>query len=347
MRSERTVVLIGLGSTSATAFSALEERFKVLALIRPGADEVVRMAWEAGVRVVSDASIGSVTAVIDELNPDVVVVSSFNRVLPAKLLQTRPFVNVHYAPLPRYRGRATLNWMILNGETEAAISIHCLVEALDAGGILVQRFIPIRPRDTVTDLYLRLNALQRKLLADAVGRRLNGDLGDKQNEALASYCCGRGPSDGMIDWSGSTASIDRLIRSLGGDFPSAFSFSGLRKIEILRAEPVVNCRDYEGRIPGRVVEVDRLKGDVEILTGDGMLRLQEIRWPGGKSQAPAELITSTRMSLGLALAELPALIKALRNPATTDDFPDTREPENNKATAFVAPFLYDQVRQSS
>lgn len=347
MRSDRTVVLIGLGSTSATAFSALEERFRILALIRPGADEVVQMAWEAGVRVVSDVSVVSVTAVIEELKPDIVVVSSFNKVLPAKLLQARPFVNVHYAPLPRYRGRATVNWAILNNEAEAAISIHCLVEALDAGGILVQRSVPIHPRDTVTDLYLRLNALQRELLADAAERRLNGDMGDQQNEALASYCCGRLPSDGMINWSNSTASIDRLIRSLGGDFPSAFSFSGVRKIEIVRAEPVVNCRNYEGRVPGRVVEVNRRKGDVDVLTGDGVLRLQEVRLPGANSQAPAELIATTRMSLGLVLADLPALINALQDTAAENDLSTNQEPENKKVTLPVTRFLYDQVRRSS
>lgn len=342
MRSRRTVVLIGLGSTSRTAFSALAERFTVLALIRPGQDDVVQMARDAGVRVVADASIAAISSIIDDLQPDIVVVSSYNRILPAELLQRRPFVNVHYAPLPRYRGRATVNWAILNGETEAAISIHCLTQELDAGDILAQRFVPIRPRDTVSDLYLRLNALQRKLLADAVERRLNGETGDRQDESMASYCCGRVASDGMIDWSSSTTTIDRLIRSLGGEFPCAFSFLGRQQIEVHRAEPVVNNRNYVGRVPGRVVEVDRRKGDVEILTGDGVLRLQEIRLPGAKPQAPAEVITSTRMSLGIGVAELSMLVGELRlGTSTTDESPTA------KAAPLLASYLHEKVRQSS
>ncbi|MCV9967058.1 methionyl-tRNA formyltransferase [Pararhizobium sp. BT-229] len=314
----------------------------MLALVRPGQDDVVQMARDAGVRVVEDVSIAAIASLVEKLQPDIVVVSSYNRVLPAELLRSRPFVNVHYAPLPRYRGRATVNWAILNGEAEAAISIHCLTEELDAGGILTQRFVPIRPRDTVSDLYLRLNTLQRELLADAVERRLNGETGDRQDETMASYCCARVASDGMINWSSSTTMIDRLIRSLGGEFPFAFSFLGCQQIEIHRAEPVVNHRNYVGRVPGRVVEVDRRKGDVEILTGDGVLRLQEISLPGAKPQAPAAVITSTRMSLGIGVAELSTLIGELRHGVSTTD-----ERASTKTAPFAVPYLHERVRQSS
>jgi methionyl-tRNA formyltransferase len=347
MRSKRTILLVGLGSTTATAFRALDERFTVIAIIRPGDDDVVQMARASGVRVVSDPSMAMLSSVVEELQPDAVVVSSYNRVLPAELLLSRPFVNVHYAPLPRYRGRATVNWAILNGETEAAISIHCLTEKLDAGGILMQRFIPIRPRDTVTDLYQRLNALQRELLADAVERRLTGDLGARQDDTRASYCCGRVPSDGMIDWSSSTMMIDRLIRSLGGEFPPAFSHLGMRKIEVLRAELVPDQRNYVGRIPGRVVDVDRRMGHADILTGDGALRLQEIRLSGAEPCAAAALIKSTRISLGINVAELAMLIDDGQRGAVAENAQvhDHRADENSASP--VARFPFEKVRQSS
>lgn len=347
MRSERTVLLVGLGSTAATAFRALEERFTVLALVRPGEDDVVQMAKASGVRVVSDASMAMLSSVIEELQPDAVVVSSYNRVLPAELLLSRPFINVHYAPLPRYRGRATVNWAILNGEAEAAISIHCLTEKLDAGGILMQRFVPIRPRDSVADLYQRLNALQLELLAGAVERRLSGDLGDRQDESMASYCCGRVPSDGMIDWSSSTMMIDRLIRSLGGEFPPAFSYLGTRKIEILRAELVPDQRNFVGRIPGRVVDVDRRMGHADILTGDGVLRLQEIRLSSVTSCAAATVMTSTRMSLGINVADLAMLLDEFRRGISPADGQVQDRRSDNKTPTRAARFSYQKVRQST
>jgi methionyl-tRNA formyltransferase len=237
-------------------------------------------------------------------------------------------VNVHCAPLPRYRGRSTVNGAILNGEPETAISIHCLTEDLDAGGIFAQRFITIGPRDTVSDLYERLNALQRVMLADAVERRLNGEIGEQQDESAASYSCPRLPSVAMIDWASSTAAIDRLIRSLGGQYPFAFSFLGLQRLEIRRTKPGSNARNYVGRIPGRVLRVDRASGEVEVLTGDGVLCVQEVRLPGAKPLAAAAMITSTRMSLGLRGVALSAFLDELKQGFPNDRGHPVREKSN-------------------
>jgi methionyl-tRNA formyltransferase len=328
MRSDQNLVLIGLGGTTESALDALKARFNVQALVRSGDDDVVQTAQKAGILVEPDTSIRAVSALLDACQPDIVVVSSYNRILPAEMLQKRPFVNVHYAPLPRYRGRSTVNWAILNGEPETAISIHCLTEDLDAGGILAQRFVTIGPRDTVSDLYERLNALQGAMLADAVERRLNGEFGEPQDESAASYSCGRLPSDGMIDWASSTGAIDRLIRSLGGQFPYAFSFLGVQRLEIRRAKPGSNGRNYVGRIPGRVLRVDRASGEVEVLTGDGVLCLQEVGFPGAKPLAAATMITSTRMSLGLGVADLSAFLDALKHGRLDDRGDAVREKPN-------------------
>ena len=65
--------------------------------------------------------------------------SSYDRILPPRLLTRCPFVNVHYAPLPECRGRATVNWAIINRRPHTAITVHVLVAELDAGPILFQR----------------------------------------------------------------------------------------------------------------------------------------------------------------------------------------------------------------
>ncbi len=298
MSFKHSAILIGLGSTTETALPALRDRFEVLALVRPGNDAVVHAAKAAGIRVVANTSVSTISALVQELQPSAVVVSSYNRILPESLLATRPFVNVHYAPLPRYRGRSTVNWAILNGEKETAISIHCLTKELDAGGILAQQSIPIGPSDTVSDLYRRLGLLQWELLADAVERRLAGDLGEPQDDTMASYSCARVPSDGIIDWSASTVQIDRLIRSLGGPFPNAFTFLDGQRIEVISAEPVQLRRNYVGRVPGRVASVDRSRGEVDILTGDGILRLKQVQITGVGVQDASAVIASTRMTLG-------------------------------------------------
>ena len=347
MCSDRTAVLIGLGGTTESALEALKERFDVQALVRSGEDHVVQAARTAGIQVEPDTSIRAIAALLDACQPNIVVVSSYNRILPAEMLQKRPFVNVHYAPLPRYRGRSTVNWAILNGESETAISIHCLTEGLDAGEILAQRMVAIGARDTVSDLYERLNALQGAMLADAVERRLNGDLGRQQDESAASYSCTRLPSDGMIDWASSTAAIDRLIRSLGGQFPYAFSFLGLQRIEIHRARPVANANNFVGRIPGRVLRVDRASGEVEVLTGDGVLCLHEVRLPGAKVQSPAEVIRSTRMSLGIGAGELATFLDQLKRGAPGDRDRSIQEKSNQGHVTMATQPIASQIRRLS
>jgi methionyl-tRNA formyltransferase len=312
MPSEGRVLLVGQGSTTLTALQALLDRFDVVGIVRANdsGDAAIRLAALAGVTVFADTSLVGVARAINETDPDGVVVSSYDRILPADLIAARPFVNVHYAPLPRYRGRATVNWAIINGEPDCAISIHSLVPGLDAGGILFQQFVPIGPSDTVTELYERLNAIQRDVLAGAVARRLAGDEGLPQDESRATYACTRLPEDGEIDWSASTETVDRLVRALTEPFPGAFTWLGPRRLVIRRAEPLGGPR-YEGRVPGRVVRVDRSTGVVDVLTGDGALRLHAVALDDSEPQRAADVITSVRQTLGLSAARLLAVLEGM------------------------------------
>ena len=323
MSSDRpAVVLIGLGPTAATALESLAARFDVRAVVRPGpADEptIVR-ATELGAEVGSEATIAGIRALIDRVAPDAVVVSSFDRILPADLVDSRPFVNVHYAPLPRYRGRATVNWAILNGEAEASISVHRLVPGLDAGGILVQESVPIGPTTTVTELYDALNVIQERVLGDAVARAIAGDPGEQQDEGHASYACTRVPADGEIDWSAPTLQSDRLVRALTPPFPGAFTWLGLERLWIDAAEPSPDPPTWDGRVPGRVVAVSRDGGWIDVLTGDGVLRVHRVRRDGPdlgsaeESVPAATVVRSVRATLGLHIGDLVARLRLLEDP---------------------------------
>lgn len=314
------IVLVGLGVTTATALEALVERFRVAALVRPTDDAVVERAREAGIAIETDVSLAGIRSVVERYRPSAVVVSSYDRILPAALLRACPFVNVHYAALPRYRGRASVNWAIINGESETAITIHRLEPDLDAGGILYQEPVPIGPRDTVSDLYDRLNDIQRRRLATAVAELLLGDPGRPQDEAAASYGCTRLPADGLIDWTASAVQIDRLVRGLGGPFPPAFTFLGLKKLEIHAARPSPDRRRFEGRICGRVARIDAASGEVDVLAGDGLLSLQQIGFAGARPMSAASVIRSVRTTLGLNLLELVGL--SAQRPPQADFAPE-------------------------
>jgi methionyl-tRNA formyltransferase len=315
------VLLIGLGPTALSAVESLAPMFHIVGIVRaqdpsPGheVDTVLSLARQLGVSVFSDITLDGVERAVMATRPDCTVVSSYNRVLPDRILRLGRFVNVHYAPLPEYRGRANLNWAIINSEPESAISIHVVAPGLDAGNILFQRRVPVGARDTVDDLYAVLNALQRESLGRTVAEYIAGYEGQAQDEAAATYGCTRVPEDGEIDWSDSTEKIYALIRALARPYPGARSYLGLDRVIIVRAAPV-NCPPrYVGRVPGRVVGRSRADGHVDVLTGDGVLRIHEVAISDSAPPMPAStVITSTKQTLGLRLSDLVARIQAIES----------------------------------
>jgi len=311
------ILLLGNGPTSLSALESLTERFAVVGIVRESAEDgrdkdvVIRHARTIGVPIYPDAGPAAVAALLRQLHPDCVVVSSYNRILRPEVLQECRFINVHYAPLPRYRGRACVNWAIINGESCTAITIHALVPELDAGNVLFQRFVPIGESDTVTDIYRSLNELQKANLAVTVSRYLAGEIGEPQVEADATYGCTRLPQDGEINWASTTDETFRLIRSLTDPFPGAYTYFSGRRMVVWQAEPVADPPRYSGRIPGRVISVSQASGRVDVLTGDGILSLVGVELEGDIKRPPAQIIKSVRVTLGLCTKDLVQRISQL------------------------------------
>ena len=313
------VLLIGFGASSASALDSLLERFDVIGVVRkpdpsdPEADPVVRRARQAKVALFTDTSARSIERIISDYKPDCVVVSSYNRLFAPHVIAACPFVNVHYAPLPRYRGMATVNWAILNGEHRTAITIHTIVNGMDEGRILYQEFVPIHDDDTVADVYARLNELQRNQLGDRVTRFLGGDAGVAQDESQATYGCNRMPQDGHIDWSLPTDKVYALVRALAAPFPGAYTYLRGERLIVWRAKPVADPPKYAGRVPGRVIAISKSDGSIDVLTGDGVLRLLEVQLENAEPAAPSSLVKSVRTTLGLNTSELLTRLRALED----------------------------------
>jgi methionyl-tRNA formyltransferase len=311
----KKILLLGIGPSALTALEALTARFHVAGVVRHAEpeDEVVLLANSLDVPVLSDVSVQGVKRIIMEMQPDCVVASSYNRILSTDILSQCRVVNVHYAPLPRYRGRTFINWAIVNGETEFAMTIHVMTPELDAGNMLCQRTVTIGPHDTAWHVLSRLNEIQREVLADTVAHYLDGYAGVPQDQSGATYACQRVPADGEIDWSKPTDRIYALVRALPPPWPGAHTYLEMRRMTIVRALPVRSAAHYIGRVPGRVVGRSKAEGYVDVLTGDGVLRLYELIVGEGPVVAASIAITSTSQTLGLRTADLLARIADLEN----------------------------------
>jgi methionyl-tRNA formyltransferase len=311
------VLLIGIGTTTLSALESLLSKCNVQGILRNvdtvvnADDPVVNLADKVGIPIFSDVSQKNIRSLLLKFNPDCVVVSSYNQILPSDLIELSTFINVHYSPLPHYRGRANVNWAIINDEPCAAITIHKIIPELDSGNILFQKLIPIRFDDTVADLYDMLNDIQRQHLGETVVKVLNGYEGVLQNSAEATYCCTRLPEDGEINWSAFTRSIDCFIRALVSPFPGAYTHFQEKKLLVWQAKPINNSLTYVGRIPGRVIGRSKTEGYVDVLTGDGVLRIFEVQFEGEERTAAANVIKSVKSTLGLRMSDLLNRIQTL------------------------------------
>jgi len=161
-----------------------------------------------------------------ELRPDLILSMYYRNMIPTRLLNLAPLgaFNMHGSYLPRYRGRAPLNWAIINGEDHTGVSLHVMVKEADAGDVVDQEKISIGAEETAAAILPRI----REAAVRVLGRQLDDLLAGRaprtlQNHALATYFGKRTPEDGRIDWSKSARDIFNLVRALSQPFPGAFT----------------------------------------------------------------------------------------------------------------------------
>ncbi|AYH00636.1 bifunctional UDP-4-amino-4-deoxy-L-arabinose formyltransferase/UDP-glucuronic acid oxidase ArnA [Pectobacterium parmentieri] len=180
---------------------------------------------------------------IRELAPDVIFSFYYRTLLSDDILQI-PLVgafNLHGSLLPRYRGRAPVNWVLVNGETQTGVTLHKMVSRADAGDIVAQSVVAIDDEDTALTLHGKCRTAAAALLAQQLPLIRSREIAlTPQDDSQASYFGRRTAADGLIDWQKSASEINNLIRAVTEPYPGAFTFLGERKVIIWRARVVKN-----------------------------------------------------------------------------------------------------------
>lgn len=221
-------------------------------------------------------------------------------------------VNCHLGDLPRYRGNAPAAWAIINGEKEVVLTLHRMEPELDAGPIILQRRLPITEGTYVGDIYAWMDRAVPEQFAELLDGLEAGTLtvrAQHEDNALALRCFPRKAEDGYLDWSCSAEDLARLVRASAEPFEGAFSFVESELLTIWRAYHSWLPYPTLG-IPGQIVERRPGSGEVLVLTGKGVLVLQEVETASGGRRKAAEMIRSLRQRLGLnPVSELQTLRK--------------------------------------
>lgn len=255
----------------------------------------------------------------EELKPDIALGVGCRIMISETIYAIPPLgtLAVHDSLLPEYRGFAPLNWAIINGEQETGVTLFYLNHLMDGGDIVGQKRIPVEPYETAPELYEKVCLATVDLVLECWPQLAAGTaLRTKQEYAVGSFGCSRTPINGMIDWSRPTREIFNLIRSLSHPYPGAFTFRKGERIVIRKALPLENPPLYRGRIPGRVVGVNGDEGCVDVLTGDGIIRIYSVDDDGHEVKA-SKIITSVKDFLGIDIGDLLRRITSLEETILT------------------------------
>lgn len=189
---------------------------------------VGKLAHECGIPVFVDRDLNDdaeLTA-FEQLAPDLLFSFYFRHLLPPRVLAAPRLgaYNMHGSLLPRYRGRAPVNWAVLHGETETGATLHVMTPKPDAGDIVDAERVPIGEDDTAAQVQERITRAAVQVLMRQLDALESGTAPRRpQDAAAATYFGRRRPEDGAIDWRRSACEIHNLIRAVSHPYPGAFA----------------------------------------------------------------------------------------------------------------------------
>jgi methionyl-tRNA formyltransferase len=223
---------------------------------------VARLATERGVEVTtSNPHAEEALRRVAALAPQYLFSFYYRAMLDERLLACARWaaLNMHGSLLPKYRGRAPVNWAILQGESETGATLHYMVRKPDAGPIVAQERVAIGIDDTALTVSLAVAAAAARLLVRWLPRLASGPPdGATQDLARGSYFGGRTPEDGRIDLRQGAARIHNLIRAVAPPYPGAFTELEGRRLIFAGSRWTGEAAAHAARAPCLYVEGERL-----------------------------------------------------------------------------------------
>ncbi len=240
-----------------------------------------------GIPVFSPASVNTPQWIerITMFRPDLILSVYYRNMISEKILGLARLgaFNLHGSLLPKYRGRAPINWAVLHGEPRLGMTLHRMVKKADAGAIVDQEGVDLGPRDTAEQAFRKVLPCARRVLGRTIDALFAGTaIETPQDESQATYFGGRKPEDGRIDWTKSSAQIFNLIRAVTDPYPGAFTeCGGGSRLMIWWAEPDSSATRGRRGQAGEVLSISPLV----IASGDAALELIKTEWRGGPAPA--------------------------------------------------------------
>ncbi|WP_257311807.1 formyltransferase family protein [Geothrix fuzhouensis] len=299
-----TAVVCAYSSVGTAALEGLLEagvEVKALYTYAQGVDEqwftppaVVAKAHGIPVHLAPSLNTDEVFGAIRAHQPDFLFSFYFREMIQARFLELPRLgaYNLHGSLLPKYRGRAPINWVLVNGETETGVTLHAMTPKPDDGHILAQARLSIDWDETALSLTLKAADAGRGLVREAVPGLVDGSLPriDQKTLGPSTYFGGRKPADSRLDFTMSVGAAFNQIRAVADPWPNAFVETAEGTLKVAWALPT------ELPCPQGCFRTSR--EGVLLGFADGALRILTLRTDGARLERPTEQATALRL-LGL------------------------------------------------
>ncbi len=236
-----------------------------------------------------------------ELEPDVIIVAAYGRLLPAPVLELPPHgcLNLHPSLLPRHRGPSPVAAAILEGDTVAGVSLMLLNEGMDTGPVVAQREYAVTGKETAGELTGALFAMGADLLAESLGPWTRGELpAQPQGEAQATVTRKLERADGLADWTLPAGTLARQCRAYA-PWPGLYTRWEGKTLKLLSVTALPN-HPVGAVAPGRVIAAEGGKG-IYAVTGQGILDLDLVQLEGRRAVSGEEFLRGHPEILGACL----------------------------------------------
>lgn len=233
--------------------------------------------------------------ILNDIAPELIVVTAYGQILPKEILELPKHgcVNIHASLLPRYRGAAPINWVLLNGETETGVTSMQMSEGLDTGDMLIRRSTKIGENETYEELYARLSAMGGEVLMDTIKAIESGTLSpEKQDDAQTCYSPMIRKEMSALDFTKTAAEVHNTIRGVTG-----FAMLEGKRIKVYRSK--ISDDIAPNAADGEIVDT----ASFTVKCGDGRcVTFLEVQPEGKKRMKTEDFLRGKKLTKGEVLA---------------------------------------------
>ncbi|MBO7395557.1 MAG: methionyl-tRNA formyltransferase [Ruminococcus sp.] len=233
--------------------------------------------------------------ILNDIAPELIVVTAYGQILPKEILELPGYgcVNIHASLLPRYRGAAPINWVLLNGETETGVTSMQMSEGLDTGDMLIRRSTKIGENETYEELYARLSAMGGEVLMDTIKAIESGTLTpEKQDDTQTCYSPMIRKEMSALDFTKTAAEVHNTIRGVTG-----FAMLEGKRIKVYRS--VISDKIAADAENGAIVDT----ASFTVKCGDGRcVTFLEVQPEGKKRMKTEDFLRGKKLTQGEVLA---------------------------------------------